>query len=68
MSYLDTIGSKIPGTKKVMLTCFTSNVNGLAFYKKLGFEEDEYSPEAKILRNGTRIESDYVILSKSVTR
>jgi RimJ/RimL family protein N-acetyltransferase len=68
MKYLDIIGEEIPGTMKVMLTCFVSNVRGLAFYQKLGFEEDEYSPPPKMLRNGTKIASNYVILSKKVSQ
>jgi hypothetical protein len=68
MGLLDVIGLRISDAEKVMLTCFLSNHRALDFYSKLGFETDEYSPPPKILRNGTRVESDYVILSKKVRR
>lgn len=66
MNFLDTVGRKIPNVEKVMLTCFLSNAKALQFYQKLGYETDEYSPPPKLLRNGTKIEADYVILSKEV--
>ena len=66
MNLLDVVSKKIPNVDKVMLTCFLSNVKALQFYRNLGFETDEYSPPPKILRNGTKVEADYVILSKDV--
>jgi RimJ/RimL family protein N-acetyltransferase len=66
MKLLEEIGARIPGTEKVMLTCFTSNARGVKFYKKLGYAKDEFSPPPKILRNGTKVEAEYVILSKSI--
>lgn len=68
MQYLDVIGEKIPSTAKIMLTCFTRNICGVAFYQKIGYAEDEFSPPPKILRNGTKVPADYVILSKHVSR
>jgi hypothetical protein len=68
MGYLESIGSKIPDTSKTMLTCFVSNARGVRFYGKLGYEKDEYSPPPKILRNGNKVEVDYVILSKAIKR
>ncbi|KUJ23884.1 uncharacterized protein LY89DRAFT_571810 [Mollisia scopiformis] len=68
MQYLEVIGDKIPGTAKVMLTCFLSNTRGVAFYQKLGYAEDEFSPQPKILRNGTKVAADYVIMSKNISR
>ncbi|KAH8594696.1 acyl-CoA N-acyltransferase [Bisporella sp. PMI_857] len=68
MKHLDVVGTKIPGTSKIMLTCFLSNDKGIQFYGKLGFEKDEYSPKPRILRNGTKVEVDYIILSKPVFR
>lgn len=64
MKYLEFIGTKIPDTAKIMLTCFVSNIRGVKFYEKLGYEKDEYSPRPRTLRNGTKIEVDYLILSK----
>jgi len=66
MKLLDEIGARIPETAKVMLTCFTSNVRGVKFYENLGFAKDEFSPPPKILRNGTKVEAEYVILSKVI--
>ena len=66
MQHLVTIGKAIPLTKKVMLTVFTRNERAVAFYAKLGYTKDEYSPPPRVLRNGTVVESEYVILSKAI--
>jgi N-alpha-acetyltransferase 40 len=66
MGFLEIVSRKIPNIEKVMVTCFLSNTKALQFYQKLGYKTDEYSPPPKILRNGTKIEADYVILSKEV--
>ena len=63
MSHAYRAASHIPGVDKVMLTCFKSNEAGLAFYRKLGFEEDENSPGDRKLRGGRVVAADYVILS-----
>lgn len=68
MSYLEVIGKNIPETEKTMLTVFTANERGVRFYEKLGYAKDEYSPPAKQLRNGTKVEAEYVILSKAIER
>jgi hypothetical protein len=68
MQQLEAIGSRIPQTAKTMLTCFVANSGGVKFYEKLGYEQDEFSPPPKILRNGNKVEGDYVILSKSIQR
>jgi hypothetical protein len=68
MGFLDYVGVKNPDAEKIMLTCFRSNRRALEFYRKLGFERDEYSPPPTVLRNGTLVETDYVILSKHVER
>ncbi|RDL31175.1 Uncharacterized protein BP5553_09964 [Venustampulla echinocandica] len=67
MQLLRTCAARIPGTEKLMLTCFTSNQRGIKFYEKMGFVKDEFSPPPKVLRNGTQIESEYIILSKAVS-
>ncbi|TFB07294.1 hypothetical protein CCMA1212_000797 [Trichoderma ghanense] len=64
MAQLIAIAENIPSTKKVMLTCFTSNANGLKFYEKLGFTKDEFSPRDRTLRGGKVVKPDYVILSR----
>ncbi|KAH0492543.1 hypothetical protein TgHK011_007491 [Trichoderma gracile] len=64
MAQLITIAENIPSTRKVMLTCFTSNTNGLRFYEKLGFTKDEFSPRDRTLRGGKVVKPDYVILSR----
>jgi RimJ/RimL family protein N-acetyltransferase len=68
MKLLESIGEKIPDTHKTMLTCFVSNERGVRFYERLGYEKDEFSPPPKVLRNGTKVEADYVILSKAIQR
>jgi RimJ/RimL family protein N-acetyltransferase len=68
MGYLEVIGKEIPNTAKTMLTVFTANQRGVRFYEKLGYQKDEYSPPARQLRNGTKVEAEYVILSKPIPR
>lgn len=68
MDLLVKIAQKIPETAKVMLTVFTRNERAVKFYEKLGYVKDEFSPEPRILRNGTRVEAEYLILSKIITR
>jgi GNAT superfamily N-acetyltransferase len=64
MNFLITIAENIPSTKKVMLTCFISNINGLKFYEKIGFTKDDFSPTDRVLRGGKVVRPDYVILSR----
>ncbi|KAK7544399.1 GNAT family acetyltransferase Nat4 [Phyllosticta citribraziliensis] len=52
--------------EKVMLTCFRKNTTALAFYTKLGFSEDEFSPPPKRLRGGKIKYPSYMIMSKSL--
>jgi RimJ/RimL family protein N-acetyltransferase len=59
--------AKEAGVEKVMLTCFLSNENALAFYKKFGFEVDACSPGDRRMRNKV-VKSDYVIMSKDVSK
>ncbi|PVH84089.1 acyl-CoA N-acyltransferase [Cadophora sp. DSE1049] len=66
MQHLVTIGKAIPSTEKVMLTVFTRNERAVAFYTNLGYTKDEYSPPPRVLRNGTVMEAEYVILSRAV--
>ncbi len=56
------------GVAKTMLTVFTSNVEGEAFYRRLGYSEDEISPPEKRLRKGVIIMPEYRILSKLMNR
>lgn len=65
MGFHFTIAENIPTVHKNMLTCFLSNAKGLAFYKRLGFAEDEISPGPRHLR-GKVVNPDYVIMSKAV--
>ena len=55
------------GVAKAMLTVFVENKGALDFYKKLGYAEDDFSPEPRKLRNGVVKNPTYVILSKSLT-
>ncbi|KAH8816404.1 hypothetical protein F5884DRAFT_818472 [Xylogone sp. PMI_703] len=42
------------------------NQKALRFYQKLGYSKDEFSPAPRILRNGTVVEPDYIILSRKI--
>lgn len=68
MQVFEAIGARIPTTKKAMLTCFTSNQKGMKFYSKLEYDKEEFTPPPKMLRNGTRVESEYVIFAKDISR
>ena len=57
-------GGRRAGVSKAMLTTFKSNGGARRFYERLGYEEDEYSPRPRKMRNGVVKEADYVILSK----
>lgn len=65
IEHMEGIGRKA-GVKKAMLTVFEANVAAKAFYEKLGYEADPYSPAPKKLRGGAVKSSDYLILSKSL--
>ena len=54
------------GMMKAMLTVFTSNEGAERFYRKRGYETDEFSPQERKLRGGKVKRPDYVILSKSL--
>ena len=66
INWLESIGKRIKGTEKTMLTCFTANKRGVRFYDKLGYEKYQYSPGPRTLRNGTKVECDHVILCKDI--
>lgn len=66
MSYLFTIAENLPPVTKVMLTCFLSNKQALEFYRSMGFEKDDISPEPRTLRFGKVFNPDYIIMSKEV--
>ena len=59
------VGRRV-GVGKLMLTVFRANETALAFYQRLGYGVDEFSPEPRRLRHGVLKESDYLILSKSL--
>ncbi|KAK4862483.1 hypothetical protein LT330_002616 [Penicillium expansum] len=63
MSQMEGIGRAV-GLEKSMLTVFKSNEIARRFYDRLGYEVDEYSPQPRMLRNGTVKDVDYLILSK----
>ena len=68
MGYLDHIATKIPRIIEVMLTVFTYNERAVNFYKTLGYKKDEFSPLPRVLRDGTTVEVEYLILSKKIIR
>ena len=63
MSIVEDIGRKT-GMEKSMLTVFKTNSRAIEMYQHMGYVEDEFSPEPRLLRNGTVKEPRYVILSK----
>ncbi|RMD44278.1 hypothetical protein DV735_g766, partial [Chaetothyriales sp. CBS 134920] len=65
IEYVEAIGARV-GVAKAMLTVFRSNKSALGVYERLGYEEDEFSPQPRKLRNGTVKEPSYVILSKTL--
>jgi RimJ/RimL family protein N-acetyltransferase len=64
MTLMFRVAEHIPTVQKTMLTCFKSNARALAFYTRLGFVEDESSPQDRTLRGGKVVRSDFVILSR----
>jgi GNAT superfamily N-acetyltransferase len=64
MTLLEEVAKRMPATQKTMLTVFRSNVRALAFYEKIGYVTDEYSPPVRVLRDGRVVEGGYVILKK----
>ena len=65
MGRLEDVGRKAE-VGKAMLTVFRKNEAAVRFYERLGYEEDEFSPRPKKLRNGVVKELDYLIMSKSL--
>lgn len=65
MGAMEDVGKRA-GVGKAMLTVFVENQRALAFYEKLGYSEDDFSPQPRKLRNGVIKKPDYVILSKSL--
>ncbi|KAJ5509379.1 hypothetical protein N7527_011522 [Penicillium freii] len=65
MGQMEGIGRAV-GLEKSMLTVFKSNEIARRFYERLGYEVDEYSPRPRMLRNGTILDVDYLILSKGL--
>lgn len=63
---MEEVGRKA-GVAKAMLTVFVENGGALRFYEKLGYEEDEFSPGPRKLRNGVVKNPTYIILSKGLT-
>lgn len=65
MIAVESIGKNV-GMEKIMLTVFKANQRAVAWYRRLGYVEDEFSPEPRKLRNGTVKEPTYIILSKQL--
>lgn len=68
MGFLDTVARNIEVMEKVMLTVFTCNTRAVEFYRRCGFEVDDFSPRPRKLRNGVVKEPDYAIMSKRIQR
>ncbi|KAL8684783.1 MAG: hypothetical protein Q9224_006135, partial [Gallowayella concinna] len=65
MGLMEDVGKRA-GVEKSMLTVFVENQAARNFYEKLGYSEDEYSPQPRKMRHGTVKMPTYVILSKSM--
>jgi N-alpha-acetyltransferase 40 len=63
MSLIESLGAEM-GLSKSMLTVFKSNTHAAAWYQRLDYVVDEFSPPARRLRSGAVKEPTYVILSK----
>jgi N-alpha-acetyltransferase 40 len=68
MGFLERVAANIDTVEKVMLTCFLSNEKALGFYRRLGFVEDESSPQPRKLRFGKTFEPDFMIMSKVIDK
>lgn len=68
MGLLEDVAVGIPETEKTMLTVFTRNERAVEFYTSLGYVKDDFSPEPRVLRDGTTVEPEYLILSKGIAR
>lgn len=62
---VEAIGKNV-AMDKIMLTVFKANLHAVEWYLKLGYGEDDFSPQPRTLRNGTVKEPTYIILSKSL--
>ncbi|KIW82791.1 hypothetical protein Z517_02034 [Fonsecaea pedrosoi CBS 271.37] len=65
MKIAEIVGQNV-GITKIMLTVFRANRRAVAWYTQLGYEEDDFSPSPRRLRNGTVKEPSHIILSKPV--
>ncbi|KIW94596.1 uncharacterized protein Z519_04572 [Cladophialophora bantiana CBS 173.52] len=67
MKIVEVIGQNV-GITKIMLTAFRANRRAVGWYTQLSYEEDDFSPGPRKLRNGTVKEPSHIILSKQVKR
>ncbi|KIW07336.1 uncharacterized protein PV09_02185 [Verruconis gallopava] len=65
MEMVASIGRKV-GVSMSMLTVFTTNQHAEAFYRRLGYTEDDSSPRDRKLRGGKIKRPEYLILSKNL--
>lgn len=65
LGMVEEIGRKV-GVEKCMLTVFKANEGAVRWYHRMGYAVDDFSPEPRILRNGTVKEPSYLILSKQL--
>lgn len=66
MQALEDIARNIGALRKTMLTVLRCNEDGMRFYERLGYREDEFSPPPRKLRGGQLKEWDYLIMSKDI--
>lgn len=65
VNLVESIGRKV-GVQMSVLTVFTANAHAEAFYRHLGYTEDDSSPRERKLRGGKVKRPEYLILSKSL--
>lgn len=63
LGLVEYVGRRIK-VEKAMLTVFKSNKRAVKWYDRMRYTTDEFSPDPRVLRNGTVKEPSYVILSK----
>lgn len=65
LGMVEDIGRTIK-VEKAMLTVFKSNKGAVKWYDRMGYSVDDFSPQPRVMRNGTIKEPKYIILSKSL--
>lgn len=68
MDLFEKVAQKILPIDRTMLSCFIRNERAVKFYRKRRYQNNDMTPSPKILRTGAKIEPDYIIMSKVISR